>query len=137
MISLFGEIVQYRLTQVDIDAIHAHARVWSGGRWEWTGEMLEVGDVYPAVILREVNDVDATTANLRVFLDGPFDAWVQGAPESAEAHEIGHWAMLGVDLADLGATVPTSTPPAAEPTQETPAKPTQEESEPATPDPEF
>ncbi|OLE22369.1 MAG: hypothetical protein AUG49_19325 [Catenulispora sp. 13_1_20CM_3_70_7] len=100
-----GRIVHYKLTPHDAEAINrrradanAFRRNHSGtvesgqpgasGHQEHVGNHAQVGDVYPAVVVR-VFDPSVTTANLQVQLDGNDTYW---ATSRMEGDEPGFWS---------------------------------------------
>lgn len=78
-----GRIVQYRLTEQDVDQIVA-ARM----RGEGKGNTVHEGSVYPAMVVAVFGGV---LANLQVFLDGDHTHW---AGSRYEGDEPGRWSRL-------------------------------------------
>lgn len=88
-----GRVVLYTLAQHDLEYA---AGVLPGGNrlvplgsnnLEWAGNLLRVGDVYAADIVRVWSD---SCVNLQVKLDGPGTLWVASRNEGdAEGHW--HW----------------------------------------------
>ena len=67
-----GRIVHYTLSQGDVDEINRQRR--EAGSASKTGNFVEEGQVYPAIIVR-VWETAAANLQLQVFLDGNDTYW--------------------------------------------------------------
>lgn len=65
-----GRIVHYTLGESDVANINTRRGTASAGN------RAEVGQVYPAMIVRVWGDAPGSCVNLQVFLDGPDTEWV-------------------------------------------------------------
>lgn len=72
MVPTIGRIVHYTLAETDVAAIRAR-RKEAGGR---LGNDVEVGQIYPAMIVRVFGDQPSSCCNLQVYLDGQDVEWV-------------------------------------------------------------
>ena len=78
MIPSIGRIVCYRLSAEDVVAIKGNRTVRP------TGNVVNEGEVYPAMIVRTWGNTEGSRCQLQVFLDGADTFWATSRHEGSE-----------------------------------------------------
>lgn len=97
MVPSIGRIVHYKMAKHDVESITARGHQ---GSWH-PGNPVEVGDVFPAMIVRTWGSTEGSAVNLQVFLDSNDSYWATSRQEGGGE---GNWSAP---------FVPTVVPPKA------------------------
>ncbi len=81
-----GRIVLYTLSEQDAEAITKRRLDFRRHRTtdSYTGNPVEAGQTYPAIIVRTWGDTSEALVQLRVLLDGTDDLWATSVGVAAE-----------------------------------------------------
>ena len=83
-----GRVVYFVFDQSSADQVQAGRNLFTSGLQE-TGNMVMVGDIYPAIIVRMFG---GTSVNLKVMLDGTDTYWATSVPyDAAHGPRSWHW----------------------------------------------
>jgi len=88
-LATIGRIVHYKLAEQDAaqinkrrrDAAASHSAREQNGFQVHVGNSAEVGQVYPAIVVRTWGDTPAASIQLQVFLDGNDTFWATSVNE--------------------------------------------------------
>ena len=114
--------ITYRRTSHEEIRERLNANTWPIGAQVMVGNPPAVGQQFPALVVRVLsNDIlEITGINLRVFLDGTDELWVQNAQEGPEPGKW-HWPLVSQEKPSTGQSDAKQEAPKAQPVTQ-PAK---------------